>query len=123
MIGTFFASTVNKVFAIVIGILLIALGIALWSNAAKDRENDRLRNTLAVSEAQHSVTAASLGALTRQMEDLVAAGQLRESLLEEAMERAESEASELQGEADALRAEDVTDQCRSPAGVLKSRGL
>lgn len=123
MIGTFFASTVNKVFAIVIGILLIALGIALWSNAAKDRENDRLRNTLAVSEAQHSVTAASLGALTRQMEDLVAAGQLRESLLEEAMERAESEASELQGEADALRAEGVTDQCRSPAGVLKSRGL
>lgn len=123
MIGTFFASTVNKLFAIVIGILLIALGIALWSNAAKDRENDRLRNTLAVSEAQHSVTAASLGALTRQMEDLVAAGQLRESLLEEAMERAESEASELQGEADALRAEGVTDQCRSPAGVLKSRGL
>ena len=123
MIGTFFASTVNKVFAIVIGILLIALGIALWSNAAKDRENDRLRNTLAVSEAQYSVTAASLGALTRQMEDLVAAGQLRESLLEEAMERAESEASELQGEADALRAEGVIDQCRSPAGVLKSRGL
>ena len=123
MIGTFFASTVNKVFAIVIGILLIALSIALWSNAAKDRENDSLRNTLAVSEAQHSVTAASLGALTRQMEDLVAAGQLRESLLEEAMERAESEASELQGEADALRAEGVTDQCRSPAGVLKSRGL
>ncbi|MBY8333103.1 hypothetical protein [Qipengyuania pacifica] len=123
MIGTFFASTVNKVFAIVIGILLIALGIALWSNAAKDRENDRLRNTLAVSEAQHSVTAASLGALTRQMEDLVTAGQLRESLLEEAMERAESEASELQGEADALRAEGVIDQCRSPAGVLKSRGL
>lgn len=123
MIGTFFASTVNKVFAIVIGILLIALGITLWSNAAKDRENDRLRNTLAVSEAQHSVTAASLGALTRQMEDLVAAGQLRESLLEEAMERAESEASELQGEADALRKEGVIDQCRSPAGVLKSRGL
>lgn len=123
MIGTFFASTVNKVFAIVIGILLIALGIALWSNAAKDRENDRLRNTLAVSEAQHSVTAASLGALTRQMEDLVAAGQLRESLLEEAMERAESEASELQGEADALRAEGVIDQCVTPSGVLKSRGL
>lgn len=123
MLGDFFASTVNKVFAIVIGILLIALGIALWSNAAKDRENERLRNTVAVSEAQHSVTAASLGALTRQMEDLVAAGQLRESLLEEAMERAESEASELQGEADALRAEGVTDQCRSPTGVLKSRGL
>lgn len=123
MLGDFFASKVNKVFAIVIGILLIALGVALWSNAAKDRENDRLRNTLAVSEAQHSVTAASLGALTRQMEDLVAAGQLRESLLEKAMERAESEASELQGEADALRAEGVTDQCRSPAGVLKSRGL
>lgn len=123
MIETFFASTVNKAFAIVISILLIALGIALWSNAAKDRENDRLRNTLAVSEAQHSVTAASLGALTRQMEDLVAAGQLRESLLEEAMERAESEASELQDEADALRAEGVVDQCVTPSGVLKSRGL
>ena len=123
MIGTFFASTVNKVFAIVTAILLVALGIALWSNAAKDRENDRLRNTLAVSEAQHGVTAASLGALTRQMEELVAAGQLRESLLAEAIERAEAEASELQGEADALRAEGVIDQCRSPAGVLKSRGL
>lgn len=123
MLGDFFASTANKLFAIVTGILLIALGIALWSNAAKDRENDRLRNTLAVSEAQHSVTAASLGALTRQMEDLVAAGQLRESLLEEAMEQAESEASELQEEADALRKEGVGDQCVTPTGVLRSRGL
>lgn len=123
MLGDFFAPLVNKIFAGVILVLLLIIGILWWSNAAKDRENDRLRNTLAVSEAQHSVTATSLGALTRQMEDLVAAGQLRESLLEEAMERAESEASELQGEADALRAEGVTDQCRSPAGVLKSRGL
>lgn len=123
MLGDFFAPLMNKIFAGVILVLLLIIGILWWSNAAKDRENDRLRNTLAVSEAQHSVTAASLGALTRQMEDLVAAGQLRESLLEEAMERAESEASELQGEADALRAEGVTDQCRSPAGVLKSRGL
>lgn len=123
MLGDFFAPLVNKIFAGVILVLLLIIGILWWSNAAKDRENDRLRNTVAVSEAQHSVTAASLGALTRQMEELVAAGQLRESLLEEAMERAESEASELQGEADALRAEGVIDQCRSPAGVLKSRGL
>ena len=123
MISDFFAPLINKIFAGVVLTLLVALGIALWSNARKDDKIEDLRNTLAVSEAQHSVTAASLGALTRRMEELVEAGQLRESLLEEAMEQAESEASELQDEADALRKEGVGDQCVTPTGVLRSRGL
>jgi len=123
MISDFFAPLVNKIFAGVVIALLAALGIALWSNAAKDRENDRLRNTLAVSEAQHSVTAASLDALTRRMQQLVDEGKLRQSLLEDAMKDAEAEAEDLQDEADALRKEGVVDQCVTPAGVLKSRGL
>lgn len=123
MITTFFASTINKVFAGVVLALLVALGIAMWSNSRKDATIETLRNAVAVSEAQHSVTAASLDSLTRRMKELVEQGQLRESLLEEAMEQAESEAGELQDEADALRAEGVIDQCVTPAGVLKSRGI
>jgi len=123
MIKAFFGPIVNRIFAGVVFALLAALGIALWSNAAKDRENDRLRNTLAVSEAQHSVTAASLDALTRRMQQLVDEGKLRQSLLEDAMKDAEAEAEDLQDEADALRKEGVVDQCVTPAGVLRSKGL
>ena len=123
MISTFFASTINKVFAGIVLALLVALGIAMWSSARKDATIETLRNTVAVSEAQHSVTAASLDALTRRMKELVEQGQLRESLLAEAMKEAEEETSELQNEADALRKEGVTDQCVTPAGVLRSRGL
>jgi predicted negative regulator of RcsB-dependent stress response len=123
MITTFFASTINKVFAGVVLALLVALGIAMWSNARKDATIETLRNAVAVSEAQHSVTAASLDSLTRRMKELVEQGQLRESLLAEAMKEAEEETSELQDEADALRKEGVTDQCVTPAGVLRSRGL
>lgn len=123
MIGTFFASTINKVFAGVVLALLVALGIAMWSSARKDATIETLRNTVAVSEAQHSVTAASLDTLTRRMKELVEQGQLRESLLAEAMKQAEKEAGSLQDEADALRKEGVTDQCVTPAGVLRSKGL
>jgi len=123
MISDFFAPLINKIFAGVVLTLLVALGIALWSNARKDATIETLRNTVAVSEAQHSVTAASLDALTRRMKELVEQGQLRESLLAEAMKEAEEETSELQDEADALRKEGVTDQCVTPAGVLRSRGL
>lgn len=123
MLSDFFAPLINKIFAGVVLALLVALGIALWSNARKDDKIEALRNTIAVSEAQHSVTAASLDALTRRMQQLVDEGKLRQSLLEDAMKDAEAEAEDLQDEADALRKEGVVDQCVTPAGVLRSKGL
>lgn len=123
MIRQFFAPLAMKVAGGIIAVLALACAILWWSNSRKDSQIEDLQQTLAVSEAQHDVTVASLDALTRRMQELVRDGELRRGLLQAAISDAKAEAADLQDEADALRSEAIEDQCVTPAGVLKSRGL
>lgn len=123
MIGTFFASTINKVFAGVTLVLLTIIAILYFSLAAEKRTSAANMEKHLACEAAHKVTAASFEAVVTQLESYVAQGEMRKTLLEEAKKKAEQETADLQDEADALRGQRVDDECRSPTSVIKSRGL
>ena len=124
MLKNLFAPLAMKVAAGIILALIVALGIALWRADAISDERERLRNSLAASEAQHAVTVASLDALSAEMEKMVRDGELRRERLSEALEHAKTEGELLRDQADAIRAAagDATD-CVTPGVVLDARGL
>lgn len=96
MIGTFFASTLNKVFAGVTVALLLFAGIQTWrlSNAKGDLEDKR--NELATCEARHAVTRQSVETLEAEIADLNEQAEQRAEAFAEAQELAKEREKELE---------------------------
>lgn len=103
--------------------LAIALGIAMWRADAISADRDDLRDKLAVSEAQHAVTRASLATLERELAEMVRDGELRAERLAEAMDEQDERTAALKEQAERIAAEGSTDPCVTPEAVRGARGL
>jgi cell division protein FtsB len=125
MLGNLFAPLAMKVAGGIAAVLLVLLGIQTWrlSDAKSDLEDKR--NQLAASEAQHSVTRASLSTLESELAKMVRDGELRAKRLQEARSEAKEASGALRDRAAALRAQagSVDDPCVTPDAVKGAKGL
>lgn len=122
MLAKLFAPLSMKVAAGIILALLIALATATIRANRAEAGQDRLRDRLATSEAQHAMTLASLDALVAEMEKLASDGELREATVRAALIEARREGDSARAEADAMLRE-IRDDCRPSDAILRSRNL
>jgi len=120
MLTNLLATTAMKVAAAIIAALVLALGIC-WIGWTSDANRaDRNAEKLALSEANHAVTAASYESLSKQMEAMVSAGEMRAERLNDAMAQAQDDADGALDEAERLRAEGVRVECTTSDSIMGS---
>jgi hypothetical protein len=100
---------------------LILAGVVWALYRAETRSHDRTRDALAVEQARHAVTIASLDALASEMEKMVQDGELRRERLSSALAEARNAADDLREQANEVRQTPVRD-CVTP-NVIRRSGL
>lgn len=113
--------------AILLAIALI--GVTIYShNLAGDLEHKR--DELATERATHAVTRQSVAILQQSLEKFVGAGEAARVAQLASIEAQAKNNAELQGQADAIRAEmakmgprAADPNCRSPGTVINAEGL
>ena len=105
MFGSFFASTLNKVFALIITALLIALAVVAWRADTISESREKLRNEYAAETARHAVTRQSVDSLTLEMARLVAEGEARAERIDKAMAKVAEDTAPLKAKAEQIERE------------------
>lgn len=120
MIARFLSPLSHKLMLAAIVGLALALSGTMWRADSLAAERDRLRDRLAVSEANHAVTVASLDTLAVEMEAIVAAGQRTAARKDEALAEIRQALDATREEAARLRAETAPADNRTAESVLRS---
>lgn len=120
MISKFFAPLWVKLAVGGVLSLLAVIGALWWHAASLSEERDAVLVSLGTEQAHHAVTRQSVETLTREMERLVAEGEVRRARIDDAMERVTIETLPLRQEAKRIETEglgpDYVDQLRE-AGI------
>lgn len=122
MIRSLFAPLAMKIAGGLALTLAVMLGVQSWRLSSAHNENEALRASYAMSEAQHSITRQSLGELEARLADMIEAGKVTESNLEAAVaEQAERSADLREQAADIAAAVPV--DCETNGAVMSAEGL
>ena len=104
MFTNLFAPLAMRISAAIIAALVLALGITIWRADTISADREALRNDLAVSNARHAVTTASLNTLQAELAEMVAAGELRAERVSIARARVHGDTKPLRDQAAAVEA-------------------
>ena len=123
MLSSLFAPVAIKVSAGIVAVLVLLVAIlGIQLDAADDRAA-RFAAKAATSEDRHAVTRASLRTLEGEMARLVADGAAREHRVRTALTEQQKRSVVLREEAAQIIAAGLTDPCKTPEFVLRSKGL
>ena len=102
MIFGWFQAQAVKLLGGLAAVLALALAFTLWRADSLSEQRDEAEKALVAEQVRHKVTAASLVALTGELEAFVAAGELREENRDKALDNVAKETKALRDQAEAF---------------------
>ena len=118
MIGQFFSSLTNKLFA---GALILALAFCTVQTVRLGSAKSNLektRSALAMSEARHTITRQSVTTLETKLAAMIEAGQLTRKSVQDALTATKQQTDAMRSDADVIGAL-VGENCQTPAEIME----